>query len=104
MNLNMASLMKQAQKVQAEIAQIQQEMGEKRVEATAGGGMVTVVANGRGELVSVKIDPEVVKSGDVEMLEDLVVAAVNEARRRSDEAMKEAMSRVAGPFGGLPFA
>jgi DNA-binding YbaB/EbfC family protein len=104
MNLNIASLMKQAQKVQAEMAQIQQEMGEKRVEATAGGGMVNVVVHGRGELVSIKIEPEVVKGGDVEMLEDLVVAAVNEARRRSDEAMKEAMSRVSGPLGGLPFA
>lgn len=103
MNFNIASLMKQAQKAQAEIAQIQQEMGEKRVEASAGGGMVTAVANGRGELVSIKIDPEVVKSGDVEMLEDLVTAAVNEARSRSEELMREAMSKVAGPLGNLPF-
>ena len=104
MNLNIGSLMKQAQKVQAEMAQIQEEMGDKRVEASAGGGMVTAVANGRGELISLKIDPEVLKDGDVEMVEDLVVAAVNEARRRSEEMLREAMSKIAGPMGGLPFA
>ena len=103
MNLNISSLMKQAQKVQAEMAQIQEEMGEKRVEASAGGGMVTAVANGRGELISLKIDPEVLKDGDIEMVEDLVVAAVNEARRRSEEMLREAMGKIAGPMGGLPF-
>jgi hypothetical protein len=102
--MNFAALMKQAQKFQAEMNQIQQEMGERRVEATAGGGMVTVTANGRGELVSIRIDPEVVKSADVAMLEDLVMAAVNEARRRSEELMRDAMNRLGGPFGGLPFA
>ena len=101
---NIASLLKQAQKVQADMAQVNHEMGEKRVEATAGGGMVTVVANGRGEIISLKIDPSVVKDGDIEMLEDLVLAAVNEARRRSEEIMREAMSQVAGPLGGSPFA
>lgn len=100
---NIAALMKQAQKVQSQLAQIQEEMGEKRVEASAGGGMVTAVANGRGELVSVKIDPEVVRAGDIPMLEDLVLAAVNEARRRSEDLMRDAMSRVAGPFAGFPF-
>ena len=100
---NIAALMKQAQKMQAQMAQVQQELGDKRVEASAGGGMVTAVANGRGELVSIKIDPEVVKSGDVAMLEDLVLAAVNEARNRSEELMRDAMNRVAGPFGGFPF-
>jgi len=100
---NIAALMKQAQKMQAQMAQVQQELGDKRVEASAGGGMVTAVANGRGELVSVKIDPEVVKSGDIAMLEDLVLAAVNEARSRSEELMRDAMNRVAGPFGGFPF-
>ena len=100
---NLAALMKQAQKMQSQLAQIQQEMGEKRVEATAGGGMVTVVVNGRGEMVSIKIDPEVVRSGDVSMIEDLVLAAVNEARNRSEELMREAMNRVSGPFSGFPF-
>ena len=100
---NIAALMKQAQKMQAQMAQVQEELGEKRVEASAGGGMVTAVVNGRGELVSVKIDPEVVKAGDIPMLEDLVLAAVNEARSRSEELMRDAMNRVAGPFGGFPF-
>jgi DNA-binding YbaB/EbfC family protein len=102
--MNIAALMKQAQKFQTEMNQIQQEMGDKRVEATAGGGMVTATANGRGEILSIRIDPETVKSGDVALLEDLVMAAVNEARRRSDEMMRDAMSRLGGPFGGLPFA
>jgi len=100
---NIAALMKQAQKMQSQLAQIQQEMGEKRVEASAGGGMVTAVANGRGELVSLKIDPEVIKAGDIPMLEDLILAAVNEARNRSEEMMRDAMNRVGGPFGGFPF-
>lgn len=100
---NIQALMKQAQKMQAQMAQVQQELGEKRIEASAGGGMVTAVVNGRGELVSVKIDPEIVKSGDIPMLEDLVLAAVNEARSRSEELMRDAMNRVAGPFGGFPF-
>lgn len=101
---NIAALMKQAQKMQAQMTQLQEEMGEKRVEASAGGGMVTAVANGRGELVSIRVDPEIVKAGDVQMLEDLVLAAVNEARRRSEEMMRDAMSRLAGPFSGFPFA
>ena len=103
--MNIAALMKQAQKFQTEMNQIQQEMGERRVEATAGGGMVTATANGRGEILSIRIDPETVKSGDVALIEDLVMAAVNEARRRSEEMMRDAMSRLGGgPFGGLPFA
>lgn len=102
--MNIAALMKQAQKFQTEMNQIQQEMGERRVEASAGGGMVTATANGRGEILSIRIDPETVKSGDVAMIEDLVMAAVNEAKRRSDEMMRDAMSRLGGPFGGLPFA
>ncbi|HEV8481633.1 MAG TPA: YbaB/EbfC family nucleoid-associated protein [Candidatus Eisenbacteria bacterium] len=100
---NIAAMMKQAQKMQAQMAQVQEELGEKRVEASAGGGMVTAVVNGRGELVQVKIDPEIVKAGDIPMLEDLVLAAVNEARSRSEELMRDAMNRVAGPFGGFPF-
>jgi DNA-binding YbaB/EbfC family protein len=100
---NIQALMKQAQKMQAQMAQVQQELGEKRIEASTGGGMVTAVVNGRGELVSIKIDPEIVKAGDIPMLEDLVLAAVNEARSRSEELMRDAMNRVAGPFGGFPF-
>ena len=99
-NLNIAAMMKQAQMMQSRMQEIQEEIGQKTVEASAGGGMVTAVANGRGELVSLKIDPEVVKGGDIEMLEDLVLAAVNEAHRRADEMMKSALARIAGPLGG----
>ena len=101
--MNIGAMMKQAQKMQAQMLRIQEELAQKTVEATAGGGMVTAVANGKGELVSVKIDPEVVKAGDVEMLEDLVLAAVNEAHRRGEDMMREAMSKIAGPMAGFPF-
>ncbi len=95
-------LFKQAQKIQSEIQRIQEELGEKTVEATAGGGMVTVVANGRQEILSIKIDPEVVNKDDIEMLEDLIVAAVNEARRRSHELMINEISKLTGGLGIPP--
>ena len=101
--MNIGAMMKQAQKMQAQMQQIQEDMGQKTVEASAGGGMVTAVANGRGEIVSIKIDPEVVKGRDVEMLEDLVLAAVNEAHRRGEEMMRTALAKVTGPLGGFPF-
>ena len=93
---NLGSIMKQAQKMQAQIAKIQEELALKTVEASAGGGMVTVVANGKQEIVSIKIEPEVVDPKDVEMLQDLVVAAVNEALRKSQEMVAEEMSKVTG--------
>jgi len=93
---NMQQLMKQAQKMQAEMQKMQEELGNKTVEATAGGGMVTVVANGKQEILSIKIDPEVVDPDDVEMLEDLVLAAVNEAHTRVQEMMAQGMSRITG--------
>ncbi len=92
----MQSLMRQVQKMQKKMAKLQEELGEKTVEATVGGGMVTAVVNGRQELVSIKIDPEVVNPEDVEMLEDLVVAAVNEALRRSQEMVQEEMAKITG--------
>jgi DNA-binding YbaB/EbfC family protein len=92
-------LLKQAQQVQERLAEMQAKLGEKTVETTAGGGMVTVVMNGHHELVSLKIEPEVVNPSDVEMLEDLVMAAVNEARSRVDEMIKAEMSTLTG---GLP--
>ena len=95
-------MMKQAQKLQSEIKRIQDEMGEKTVEATAGGGMVTVVANGKQEIVSLKIDPEVVDKNDIEMLEDLIVAAVNESKRRSQEMMMSEISKLTGGLGLPP--
>ena len=103
-NLDIAAMMKQAQAMQTRMQEVQDEVGQKTVEATAGGGVVTVTANGKGEVLSIKIDPSLIKDGDVEMLEDLVLAAVNEAHRRAEEMMKSALSRIAGPLaGGLPF-
>jgi DNA-binding YbaB/EbfC family protein len=98
----LGNFMKQAQKLQSEMKRIQDEVGEKTVEATAGGGMVTVVANGKQEIVSIKIDPEVVDKDDVEMLEDLIVAAVNESKRRSQEMMMSEISKVTGGMGIPP--
>ncbi len=96
---DLGKLLKQAQQVQERLAEMQAKLGEKTVEATAGGGMVTVVMNGRHELVSIKIEPEVVNPSDVEMLEDLIMAAVNEARSKVDEMIKTEMSALTG---GLP--
>ncbi|HZR45901.1 MAG TPA: YbaB/EbfC family nucleoid-associated protein [Candidatus Manganitrophaceae bacterium] len=91
-------IMKQAQAIQERMAKLQEEAAKKEVEASAGGGMVTVKLNGRQELLSVKIDPEVVKSGDIEMLQDLLVAAMNEGLRKSQELISEEMK---GMTGGL---
>lgn len=103
-NLNIADMMKQAQAMQTRMQEVQDEVGQQTVEASAGGGMVAVTANGKGEILNVKIDPSLLKDGDVEMLEDLILAAVNEAHRRAEEMMKSALARIAGPMaGGLPF-
>ena len=93
---NIGNIMKQAQKVQERIAEVQRDLINKKVEASSGGGMVTVTANGRQEILSVKIDPSVVNMQDVEMLEDLVLAAVNEALRKSQEIITEEISKVTG--------
>ncbi|MBN1885203.1 MAG: YbaB/EbfC family nucleoid-associated protein [Candidatus Krumholzibacteriota bacterium] len=100
---NLGKLMKQAQQVQARMAEMQAQLAERRIEASAGGGMVTVVMSGAHEIVSVSIDPEVVDREDVEMLEDLVAAAVNEARRRVDEMVRDEMAQLTGgmPLPGL---
>ncbi|MDD4857482.1 MAG: YbaB/EbfC family nucleoid-associated protein [Candidatus Krumholzibacteria bacterium] len=96
---DLGKLMKQAQQVQERLAEMQARLAEKTVEATAGGGMVKVVMNGKHELVSLKIDPEVVNPSDVEMLEDLIIAALNEARTRVDDMVRNEMSTLTG---GLP--
>jgi DNA-binding YbaB/EbfC family protein len=96
----LGNLMKQAQKLQERLAQIQEELETIEVEGTSGGGMVTVVANGKQEIVQVKVDPEVVNPDDVEMLEDLIVAAVNQARERAQEVAEEKMREATG--GMLP--
>ncbi len=80
----------------AKIAQLQEEMARKTVEASSGGGMVNIVINGKQEVVSIRIDPEVVNREDVEMLQDLIVAAVNEAIRKSQEMMTEEMKKITG--------
>ncbi len=92
----MGNLLKQAQQLQSKIAKLQEEMASQTVEASAGGGMVVAVANGRQELVSIRIDPEVVAEGDMEMLQDLVVAAANEALRKSQEMVSAEMSKLTG--------
>jgi DNA-binding YbaB/EbfC family protein len=99
------NLMKQMEKVQKKIEEIQKELEEKRVEGTAGGGMITVVANGKQEILEIKIDPEVVNPDDVEMLEDLIVAAVNQAREKAQKLQMEDMSKLTGglKIPGFPF-
>ena len=88
--------LKQAQKMQKDMAKIQAEMSNKTVEATAGGGMVTVMVNGNQEINSIKIEKEVVDPGDVEMLENLVIAAINEGLRKSKEMVTGEMSKLTG--------
>jgi hypothetical protein len=92
-------LMRQAQKLQAKMAKIQEEMAEKTVEGSAGGGMVTVIANGKQEILSVKIDSEVVDPNDIEMLQDLVVAAVNDAIKKAQEMVASEMNKLTGGLG-----
>lgn len=93
------NLVKQAQRMKAELERLQEEAAGKRVEGSAGGGMVTVVANGRGEILEVRIDPEVAKAEDLEMLQDLIVAAANDALKRSRDLLTQAMGRLAGGLG-----
>ena len=92
------NIMKEAQKLQAQMEQMQAEAAKKTVEATAGGGMVTVVVNGSKQIQSLKIDPEVVSKEDVEMLQDLIVAAVNDAQRKVDEEMAQKMGGMMPGF------
>jgi hypothetical protein len=90
--------MKQAKKMQEKIASIQAELESKTIEATAGGGMVTVVVNGKFEVLSLKIDKEVVNPADVDMLQDLIAAAVNEGIRKAQEMATAEMSKITGGF------
>ena len=92
----LGDIMKQAQELQQRLGQIQEQAAARTVEATAGGGMVTAVVTGRLEVISLRIDPEVLKSGDVEMVQDLVVAAVNQGIRSAQEMMAEEMKKVTG--------
>ena len=90
------NIMKEAQKLQAQMAALQAEAAKKQVEATAGGGMVTVTANGLQEIISVKIDKEVINPEDSQMLEDLILAASNEALRKSKDMMQAEMGKLTG--------
>lgn len=102
--MNMQKMMKQVQKMQAEMVKIQEALGGMTVEGTAGGGYVTVTANGHQEILSIKIDPEVVNPEDIEMLEDMVLAAVNDAMRKAQELAATEMGKVTGGLNipGLP--
>jgi len=93
---NLTQMMKQAQKLQSKMMEMQQELGNRMVSAQAGGGMVEATANGRQEVVSLRIDPEVATPEDVEMLQDLILAAVNEALNRAREMMAQEMSKLTG--------
>ncbi|HJX34870.1 MAG TPA: YbaB/EbfC family nucleoid-associated protein [Desulfatiglandales bacterium] len=93
---NMGNLMKQAQQIQAKIAKLREELGERSIEVSSGGGMVTVVVNGRQELLSIKIDPEVINAHDSEMLQDLILAAVNDGMARAKNMVTEEMRKLTG--------
>lgn len=96
----MDKMFKQMQKLQQDMERMQAELAEKEVEATAGGGMVTAIVNGGMELVDVKIDPEVIDPEDPEMLEDLIIAAVNEAMAKANEMAQREMAKLTGGLGG----
>lgn len=89
-------MVRQAQKLQAKMAKMQEELANRTVETSAGGGMVTVVANGRQEVVSIKIEPEVINPQDADMLQDLIMAAVNDALRKSQQMMQEELGKLTG--------
>ena len=93
---NMGNMMKQVQKMQKQMAEMQKDLEEKEVEATAGGGAVKAIVNGKKELLKIVIDKEVVDPDDVEMLQDLILAAVNEAIKTAEEMMEKEMSKVTG--------
>ena len=99
---NMGNLVKQAQKMQKDMEKLQEELKDKTVEASAGGGAITVVASGRKEIKEITIKPEVVDPDDVEMLQDLIVAAVNEAIRKADDMVNSEMNKITGGLGGIP--
>lgn len=103
---NMNNLMKQAQRMQRQMEESQKELEEKEITATAGGGAVEVTITGKKEITKVKLSPEVVDPDDIEMLEDLIVAATNEAIRQIEDLSQESMAKITGGLGmggGFPF-
>ena len=99
--MNQAAMMKQAQKMQQELLRMQQEQESKTFNAKAGGGMVAATVNGKHELVNLEINPEAVDPDDVDMLQDMIIAAVNEAMRTADSEAANNMSKLTGGLGGL---
>jgi nucleoid-associated protein EbfC len=98
--MNIQQLLQMGQKMQAQMSQVQEDLNQQEITASAGGGMVTVTVDGKGQVKAVSIDPTVVDPGDVEMLEDLVLAALSEAQNQARESYEQEMQKVAG---GLPF-
>ena len=98
---NMSNLMKQAQRMQRQMEEAQKELEEKEVTATAGGGAVEVTVSGKHEVTKIKLSEEVVDPDDIEMLEDLIMAATNEAFRKLDEESQSSMAKITGGMGGL---
>ena len=98
---NMQQLMRQAQKMQQQMQEAQEQLDAAEYEASAGGGMVTVKVTGKRELTAITLDPQVVDPDDIDMLQDLILAAVNEALRKGEEARESAMNRMAPGMGGL---
>lgn len=92
----LGGMLKQAQRIQAQLARIQEEMAQKTIEASSGGGMVSVVVNGKQEVISIKVEREVANPDDIEMLQDLILAAVNEGIRKSQEMVSEEMRKLTG--------
>ncbi len=99
---NMNNLMKQARKMQEQMVKMQEELEDKTVEATVGGGVVSVVANGKKEILEITIQPEAVDPDDIEMLQDLILAAVNEAIRKAEEMAQGEMGKLTGGMGMPP--
>ena len=102
---DMSGMMKQIKDMQQKMEEIQKELEHKKVEGSAGGGMVKVIANGKQEILEIKIEPEVVNPNEIEMLQDLIVAAANQARQKAYELMAEDMSKLTGgmKLPGFPF-
>ena len=101
----MGDMMKQFGKMQEKMEEMQKELEASRLEGSAGGGIIKVVANGKGEILEMKINPEVVNPSEIEMLQDLVMAAVNQARQKAEELMKQNLAKITGglKIPGLPF-
>ncbi|MBM3262273.1 MAG: YbaB/EbfC family nucleoid-associated protein [candidate division Zixibacteria bacterium] len=92
----LSGMLKQVQKMQKKMSELQEQLEQQRVEGSAGGGMVTVVANGRQDILEIKIHPDVVNPQDVEMLEDLILAAIHQAQQRAQEMMNSEMGQITG--------